>query len=106
MSEFCSSHNIEWKFIPEHAPNIGGIWEAAVKSFKRRVVGDTKLTFEEATTVLSQIEACLNSSRPLVPLPFDDDGVKLLTLGHFLIGRALSSLPIYVSTERMAPLSS
>ena len=25
ISEFCSSHNIEWKFIPEHAPNFGGI---------------------------------------------------------------------------------
>ena len=56
-----------------------------MKSFKRhfrRVVGDTKLTFEEATTILSQIEACLNS-RPLVPLPFDDDGVEPLTPGHF-----------------------
>ena len=95
ISDFCSAKAIHWKFIPERSPNFGGLWEAAVRSFKthfRRVVGDTKLTFEEATTVLTQIEACMNS-RPLVPLPFDDDGVEALTPGHFLIGRALSSLP-------------
>lgn len=95
ISDFCSSHNICWKFIPEHAPNFGGIWEAAVKSYKthfKRVVGNITLTFEEASTVLAQIEACLNS-RPLVPSPFDDEGVEALTPGHFLIGRPLTSLP-------------
>ena len=51
-----------------------------------------KLTFEELTTVLAQIEACLNS-RPLVSMPCDDDGVQALTPGHFLIGRPIESLP-------------
>ena len=88
ISLFCSVQNIQWRFIPEHAPHFGGLWEAAVKSFKshlRRVVGNVKLTFEELTTVLSQIEACLNS-RPLVALPLADDGVEALTPGHFLVG--------------------
>ena len=51
---FCSSIGIEWKFIPEHSPHFGGLWEAAVKSTKkhlRRIVGDVKLTFEELATV-------------------------------------------------------
>ena len=94
ISEFCTSVNIHWKFIPERSPHFGGIWEAAVKSFKshlKRIVGPVKLTFEEMTTVLTQIEACLNS-RPLSPMPFDDDGVQALTSGHFLIGRPLNSL--------------
>ena len=59
---------IEWRFTPEHALHFGGLWEAAVKSFKYhlwQVVGDVKLTYEELSTVLAQIEACLNS-RPLV----------------------------------------
>ena len=106
ISAFCFSQNIQWKFIPEHAPTFGGLWEAAVKSFKRhfrRVVGDTKLTYEEATTVLAQIEGCLNS-RPLAPLPFDDDGVEALTRGHFLIGRALSSLPDSLFSYQSLPL--
>ncbi len=31
ISEFCS---FVWKFIPERSPHFGGLWEAAVKSFK------------------------------------------------------------------------
>ena len=95
VAHYCTTHHIEWRFIPEKAPHFGGIWEAAVKSFKmhlRRVVGDVKLTFEETMTVLAQIEACLNS-RPLCPNPCDDDGIEALTPGHFIIGRPLASLP-------------
>ena len=95
ISHFCSSQKIVWKFIPEHAPHFGGLWEAAVKSLNRhlrRVTTNVKLTFEEFSTLLTQIEACLNS-RPLVPLPNDEDGVEALTPGHFLIGRPLESLP-------------
>ena len=94
ISEFCSCQAIEWKFIPEHAPHFGGLWEAAVKIMKmhlRRIISNVKLTFEEMYTVLTQIESCLNS-RPLVPLPPDDDGIEILTPGHFLIGRPLESL--------------
>ena len=87
--------NITWKFIPERTPHFGGLWEAAVKAMKtrlKRVIGETKLTFEELTTVLTQIEACLNS-RPLAPLPCDGDTIEPLTPGHFLIGRPLEALP-------------
>ena len=94
ISDFCSTQNIQWKFIPERSPHFGGQWEAAVKSMKfhfKRVIGDTKLTFEELTTVLAQIEACLNS-RPLTSLP-DDDGIEALTPGHFLIGQPMESIP-------------
>ena len=37
VSEFCSIKHIQWKFIPERSPHFGGIWEAAVKSFKRHM---------------------------------------------------------------------
>ena len=69
-------------------PSFGGLWEAAVKSFKyhfRRIVGGVWLTFEELTTVLTQIETCLNS-RPLTLLPHPEDGIEALTPGHFLVG--------------------
>ncbi len=95
ISTFCSSQHIAWEFIPERAPHFGGIWEAAVKSLKthlRRVTANVRLTFEELSTVLAQIEACLNS-RPLVPLTCDDDGIEALTPGHFLIGRPIEALP-------------
>ena len=67
-SEFCSSHNIQWKYILERS-HFGGFWESAVKSAKtmlKRVVSPVKLTFEEFTTVLTQIEACLTVALSLL----------------------------------------
>lgn len=54
------------------------------------MIADTHLTFEELSTLLAQIEACLNS-RPLCPI--NNDPSNLLTPGHFLIGEALISQP-------------
>lgn len=91
--DFASSHNIHFHFIPPYAPHFGGLWEAGVKSCKhhlRRVVGDPKLTFEEFSTVLTQIEAVLNS-RPMSPLSTDPKDYLPLTPAHFLIGRPLTS---------------
>ena len=68
---FSTSNGITWKFIPERAPHFVGLWEAAVNSFKsqlKKVLGEAKQNFEKFSTVLTQMEACLNS-RPLTPLP-------------------------------------
>lgn len=86
---------IEWHFNAPSWPNAGGLWEAAVKSMKhhlKRVLGEQKLTYEEFTTLLTQIEACLNS-RPLGPLTEDVEDLDYLTPGHFLIGAPLLSIP-------------
>ena len=95
ISDYCTTQGINWKFIPEGAPHFGGLWEAAVKSLKkhlRKIVGNVRLTYEELTTVLTQIESCLNS-RPLTPMPESDDGIEVLTPGHFLVGSPLQSIP-------------
>lgn len=84
-----------WYFITPSAPHQGGIWEAAVKSFKRhlvRCIGDSQLTYEEFTTLLCQIEACLNS-RPIARLSDDPNDLVSLTPGHFLIGEPLITPP-------------
>ncbi|CAL1680984.1 unnamed protein product [Lasius platythorax] len=44
------------------------------------------------STVLAQIEACLNS-RPILALTDDPDDVNALTPGHFLVGTALNAVP-------------
>ncbi|KAG5872451.1 hypothetical protein JTB14_008951 [Gonioctena quinquepunctata] len=85
-----------WKFIPPRSPHWGGgLWEAAVKGAERhlyRIIGNSQLTFEELSTVLAQIEAILNS-RPLCPISSDPKDLEVLTPGHFLIGRSLTSYP-------------
>lgn len=88
-------NNIEWNFIPAHSPHMGGLWESCVKSLKhhmRRVLHQTKLTEHKFRIVITQIEACLNS-RPLCRLTEDSEDNQMLTPGHFLIGRAINTLP-------------
>ncbi|CAK1589898.1 unnamed protein product [Parnassius mnemosyne] len=85
----------QWHFIPPYSPNFGGLWEAGVKSMKghlKRVL-TKNLTYEEMSTLLCQIEACLNS-RPLTPINESEvDNISPLTPGHFLIGEAPISVP-------------
>ncbi|GFV85651.1 integrase catalytic domain-containing protein [Trichonephila clavipes] len=94
LSSYLSSEGISWNFMPLRAPNFGGHWEAGVKSFKfylKRAVGNLKMTLEEFLTIITQIEGILNS-RPITPLSEDIDDLEVLTPGHFLIGRPITSI--------------
>lgn len=78
-----------------HTLHFGGLWEPTVKSFKnhlQKVARNMKLTYKEMATVLTQIEACLNSCT-LSAVTQEDDSVEALTPGHFLIGRPIEALP-------------
>lgn len=87
--------NIQWHFIPPASPHFGGLGEAGVKATKhhlRRVIGETKLTYEEMSTLLCQIEACLNS-RPICANSNDPDDFTALTPGHFLVNTSVLAIP-------------
>ncbi|XP_071573943.1 uncharacterized protein [Temnothorax nylanderi] len=95
VGDALQEKGIEWCFIPPYSPHLGGLWKAGVKSCKyhlKRVMGNTLFTFEELTTALVHIEACLNS-RPLSPLSSDPSDLQPLTPKHFLVGGPLNSLP-------------
>ncbi|XP_075157628.1 uncharacterized protein LOC142230894 [Haematobia irritans] len=91
-----NSPNIKgYKFIPPHAPHMGGLWEAAVKSFKthfKKLAGSHKFTFEQFSTILARIEGVLNS-RPISAISEDPTDLTALTPGHFLRGAPLMALP-------------
>ena len=83
---------------------MGG--ESTVKSVKthiRKILGEACLNFAEYSTILAQIEACLNS-QSLVPLTSDEDGMEALTPGHFLIGPPLEALSDSLSSTPLTPM--
>ena len=86
---------IEWHFIPPRSPQFGGLWEAAVKSFKfhlNRVIGKIILSYEALHTLTVEIEMILNS-RPLTPLSSHLNDLQFLSPGNFLIGDSMTNLP-------------
>ncbi|XP_055590186.1 uncharacterized protein LOC129742320 [Uranotaenia lowii] len=90
----ASDDSIEFRFIPARSPNFGGLWESAVKSFKnlyKRTIGNHILEHDHMITVLTQIEAILNS-RPLTPLSNDPNDYEALTPAHFLMQRPLEGI--------------
>lgn len=95
VRESLLQNQIEWHMIPAHAPHFGGLWEAGVKSTKfhlKRVLGDAKLTFEEFTTIVAQIESCLNS-RPIYPQTEDPKDDQIITPNHLLFAYEATALP-------------
>ena len=68
VQKFLTERKITWHFVPPRAPHFGGLWEAAVKSFKHhllRILGNTLLTQEQFETCLIkteilEIKFCIN----------------------------------------------
>lgn len=86
---------IKFEFNPPGSPHFSGLAEAGIKAVKThlsRVIGAQRLTYEEFSTVLTQVEALLNS-RPLTPLSADPNDLSVLTPGHFLTTEPLSIVP-------------
>ncbi|XP_076661047.1 uncharacterized protein LOC143364788, partial [Halictus rubicundus] len=73
FQQFLTQENVEWHFSPPRSPHFGGLWEAAVRSFKKHLhksVGETMFTYEQFYTLIVEIEAIPNS-RPLTPISSD-----------------------------------
>ncbi|KAJ3662007.1 hypothetical protein Zmor_006375 [Zophobas morio] len=93
ISQYSASVGTKFHFIPSRSPDFGGLWGRVVRSVKHhlhRVVDNASLTYEEFYTLLTRIEACLNS-RPLTPLSQDPNDLEALTPGDFLIGEPLTT---------------
>ncbi|GFT64624.1 integrase catalytic domain-containing protein [Trichonephila clavipes] len=89
---------IHWKFIVERAPWWGAFYERLVKTIKdplRKILGRALLTFEELSTILSEVEVIVNH-RPLTYVENDPGEPEPLTPAHFLeLGYGDSKYPIH-----------
>ena len=94
VQQYFSGMNIRWVFNLEKAPWWGGFFERLVQSVKRclkKSVGRARLSFDELSTLLIEIETIINS-RPLSYLSMEDLE-EPLTPSHLLTGHRILSLP-------------
>ena len=78
VKQYLAKRQVDWQFIMERAPWLGGFWERLVRSVKRclkKSVGRSLLTFKELRTLVVEIEATLNN-RPLTYIYDDEEGLS------------------------------
>ncbi|GIX96621.1 reverse transcriptase [Caerostris extrusa] len=83
------------KFIPERSPWWGGFWARLMKSIKdplRKILGKALLTFEELTTIMTELECVLNNR----PITYETNELwepRCLTPSQFLLPGRDNGLP-------------
>ena len=90
---YAASVGVEWIFIVQLSPWMGGFYERMVGNVKkalRKCIGRSVLSLIELLTILTETEAMVNS-RPLVYV--GDEIEQILTPAHFLSLSATVSLP-------------
>ncbi|KAL1447525.1 hypothetical protein WDU94_012237 [Cyamophila willieti] len=93
---------VKWKFVPSISPWFNALAESGIRLAKKHlqhVLKDRPLNFEEVSTVLVSIEAAMNS-KPICRLESTpNEGLDVLTPGHFIIGAPLLARPEYDFTD-------
>ena len=83
----------KWNFITARSPWHGGWWERLIRSVKtslRKTLGVKSVSKTELYTILTEIEACVNS-RPLTYVGNESNESEVLSPAHFLIGKPFHS---------------
>ena len=94
VQQYLSHLRVKWSFTLEKAPWWGGFYERMIQSMKRclkKTIGKAKLTHDELSTALMEVEAILNS-RPLSYIS-SEDLEEPLTPAQMLTRRRILSLP-------------
>jgi hypothetical protein len=101
ITKYLSDRQIEWRFIPKRNPWYGGFWERLVgltTEALKKMLGRTKLKFNEFRTIVTEIEAILND-HPLTYVSSDFNFPLALTPSHLMYGDRLTPLPYSPAVE-------
>jgi hypothetical protein len=94
VQHYLAGLGIKWVFNLPKAPWWGGLFERLVRTTKRclrKIIGQARLTYDELSTALVEVEGVINS-RPLSYVTSDDLD-EPLTPSHLQTGRRILSLP-------------
>ena len=86
---------IQWVFQPPKASHASGVWERLIRSTRKAlkaILKERSVDEEVLTTVLTEVEAILNS-RPLCAASDDPKDCEPLTPNHLLLQRPMQALP-------------
>jgi hypothetical protein len=86
--------NVDSFYIPDRAPNWGGWWERLIKSTKeilRKSLGKSCVSWDEMSTLLTEIEQLLNN-RPLTVVTDDVQDLTPISPSDFLLPIAPSDI--------------
>ena len=95
IEDFAVVLKVRWRFNTPLSPHQGGIFESMIKKTKtalRAAVGKQVLSWNEMSTVLSEVE-CLVNSRPLGYPSNDANDFQPLTPNHLVLGREMADVP-------------
>ena len=96
VTSYIANEGINWTFIIELSPWMGGFYERLVGSSKmalKKAIGKKRLTSPQLQTYLAETEAILNS-RPLVYISEDFNDGTLITPSHFISPNSKTGTPI------------
>ena len=91
---FLAEKRVRWSFQLPRAPWWGGFFERLIKCAKRclkKMLGVVKVTYDELSTLIVEVEAILNS-HPLTYV-YPGDAEEPLIPSHLMAGRRWMSIP-------------
>ena len=91
VQQYLSGVGVRWSFNLARALWWGGVFERMIRMTKRCLKKIAKLSLDEFTTLITEVEGVINSR--LISYLSSDDTEEPLTLAHLLCGRRLLSLP-------------
>ncbi len=95
VHSYVSTNGINWKFIVELAPWMGGFYErlvGVVKRSMRESIGRRLLTMIQLQTLIKEVESTVNS-RPLVYVEDDVNSNIPLSPNHFVTLNPITGIP-------------